>query len=526
MKVLQLLLLLGMLSFLSVRGSFGTKPPTIKIPNRHLVVQLGITDRKPWHHLASYHTKAHFRSAVFDQLLHIDKNYKISPGLFLDWRWVEKSKSYIFKIDRSQKFDSDRKLKVEDIEFALVKNFISNHPNSDKRLYTEIKGTNNLKIGQKFKSGMCDGIKKIDDETLEIFLSQTNPIFLYTMGAMSTFIAPIEDFKDDYFTFKGIPRGTGPYKITWSSPINSQVRLERKKMDSETVKTTRYPLSIDIFDHGKAKERKVDLAAGAGTNGLDEKDGYKFVANSIPTIVQMLDFNFSNKYGKDEKFRKAVSLAIDRKEIFKGYKNTDEVHELVPTGYYGRSNQKFEHNPEKAKKIVKEHFGEELSPSKPLIGYFHGKKGNKKLPKYIKSIKKQLSDVGIYIDFVGSEIVPFKSLPKTYVMGSFGNITSFVDPLAPFSMYLVEGSDLVGNADQSDKIAKSLYKKAATATTKEERAKFISQLSAHFQKTFIALPLEQRGSFFAYNVDTVEPLNDQNTFFAINYDLIKIKKKK
>ena len=526
MKKLKTIFCFMSLAFVCTFSSSLNKSLIIKNPSRHLVVQLGITGRKPWHHLASYHTKAHFRSAVFDQLLHIDRSYKISPGLILDWKWVEKSKSYIFTIDRSQRFDSSRILKVEDIEFALVKNFISNHPNSDKRLYTEIKGTDKLKIGQKFKSGMCDGIKKLDDSRLEIVLSQSNPTFLYTMGAMSTFIAPIEDFKDDYFTFKGIPRGTGPYKIAWSSPNDSQVRLERKKINKEIIDSTRYPLSIDIYDHGEAKLRKVDLAAGAGTNGLEEEDGYEFVANSIPTIVQMLDFNFDNQYGQNKKFRKAVSLAINRKEIFKGYKNTTEVHELVPTGYYGRSNGKFEHNPEKAKKIVKSHFLNSFSPKKPLLGFFHGKKGNKKLPKYIKAIQKQLSDVGIYIDFIGSEIVPFKSLPQNYVMGSFGNITSFVDPLAPFSMYLVEGSDLVGNADQSDQKAKDLYKKAAKATTQEERAKFISQLSSHFQKNFIALPLEQRGSFFAYNVDTIEPLNEQNTFFAINYDLIKMKKKK
>src|SRR5690606_818080 len=129
----------------------------------------------------------------------------------------------------------------------------------------EVYGIEKLSKGQKFKSGICPGIQILSNIKIAIKLHNPNPNFLYVLGDLLEPVAPIEDFAEDMFTFKEIPRGTGDYEVIWSDPNSSLVRLRRKEINNSPIN---YPITIDFYNHGTAIENRINLATGAGANGL------------------------------------------------------------------------------------------------------------------------------------------------------------------------------------------------------------------------------------------------------------------
>ena len=514
---------LFLLLILSSACNPSKKSKILSLEKRKIKFQLVSIDKKPWDPGVTFSTKAHLQSALFGQLLNFDNKYKIKPGIIKSWVWDRKSKSYTFKINDKLTYDQNRKLRVEDIEFAILKNFLSNNQEADRRLLKEIKGIKKIKIGDKFTSGMCEGIKIIDKNTFQIFLVRQNPVFLYILGDLASFVAPPEDFTSDMFTFNNIPRGTGKYEVIWSDPKSSTVSLKRKTIYTETDKN--YPIYIDFIGHGDGITNNVDIAIGASARKIKKKDKenkYSFISNPTPRIVQVIDFNYSTALGSDLNFRQMISLALDSNYIFNDKKHLKECHELVPEGYYGRTNDPLAFDPKKAKKIKEQYFPKIATKSSPINAYFHGKSNWKKLPNYIKKIKEQLENVGVYINFQGSLETNFSKLKgKNFIFGTYGTVTSFIDPLAPFELYIEDDSNYKDNTLTNKKDMKKLLKLAQESLDNAERAKHIQKLSKYFQKNIITLPLHQRGGYYAYkNNIKIGDLN--NTFFALNFDNIEI----
>lgn len=318
------------------------KPVTIKF-------QAGQLEHKPWDPEASYSVQINFNSAVFSSPIEIDRNYNLKPKIFKSWKWNAQRNSFIFTIDNDLSYDENRKLKIEDIEFAIIKNFLSEYGSYKRNYFYDIKGIESLEVGMKYFSGMCAGIKILNSESLEIILNKPNPNFIYTLQDGIPPIAPIEDFTDDYFTFKDIPRGLGNFKISYNHPKTSLVELTRKINENDSLSNVS---KILFFNHGKPIENQVDLAVDSGGAGLSADNSYQIHYGNIPKSIHVVSFNFTNPLANNILFRQAISLSLDREKIFSEYKQTKENHELIPSVYLGRSGKKFDYDPEKAKVII------------------------------------------------------------------------------------------------------------------------------------------------------------------------------
>lgn len=399
-----------------------------------------------------------------------------------------------------------------------MKQFLSTREETNRRLFFDIKGVNEMKSGQKFKSGMCSGIEIVDDQSFKIYLKKPNPNFLYILADLFEPIAPHEDFKDDMFTFKGIPRGSGDFEVTWSDPKSSLVRLERKNISKEVL-NGKSPLSIDFFNHGNPYDNKIDIGVGAGTNGTRDKSGYTFVHGFLPIGVSVIDFNYANSISANILFRKAVSLAIDRENMFADYPFHKNHHELVPSFYYGRTNLKFDYNPQKAKQIVSENFSELSSPTKRLKGLFHGGKSDPP-PKYVKKFVKQLESIGLYFEFSPAEGVYFTDKNKDVVVGTYGAVSSFADPLSSFTNYL-PGAISAYHTDSKDKKSVKMYEKIRSVETRDERIKGIQELSRHFFENYRQLPLDEIYELYTYS-KKIKNLNLDKTLATIDFTHIEM----
>lgn len=494
------------------------KPPAVRFPNRHITFQAGQLDQKPWDIEASFGVLVNFNAAVFTKPVYVDSNYQIHPGLFKSWNWNYKNKSFTFKLDLSKKFDANRRVRLKDIEFAFLKSFLSNSGDYVSKHLYDIVGTRELKRGQKFYSGMCKGIKLEGEDTIIVYLNKNNPEFVYLLEEVLPVIAPIEDFKEDLFSFKGIPRGSGNYFVQWSSSSDSAVRLLRKIINKNVLNKTYYPLSIDFINKGAPRKNKVDLAVEAGTSGIREVEGYTTQLSKIPNGINSLEFNYKTSLGRNKLFRRAVSLAIDREKIFKNYIQMKQTHELIPSAYLGRSNKMFEKNKSIAKAIVKEHFSKVSSPKKPIEAIYHNNPGKPK-KRYIIEIERQLRDVGLYVDFKGTQEVVFEG-NKNQVLKEVGYGVSFTDPLGCFIAYLaMDKNDSTVVYKGESKVAVDYFNKAKTSTDRNVKANYIRKLSEFFQKNYIVIPLAESKSIFAYG-RRIKSIDIEHRNSSIDFDKV------
>src|SRR5690606_18961693 len=151
-------------------------------------------------------------------------------------------------------------------------------------------GISNLKPGMKFRSGMADGIKVIDDKIVDVYVPSGSSRFLYALGPLLPPLAPISNFKDDHYTFKDNPIGPGPHKVVYSDAKGSMVRVEK-------IKDVPGPKIIEFYTDKRAFENHADIALGGGISGMrsyvnEHPTEYRRFQTKLPDSIEVLVFNF------------------------------------------------------------------------------------------------------------------------------------------------------------------------------------------------------------------------------------------
>ncbi len=477
---------------------------------RRLVVHISGIKEKPWSSNSSFDLQTHFNQLVFSHLLNIGSNLEISPGIIKKWSWSETESQYTLVIDDSLRYHDGSKLQIEDVEYALLRRYLRMFQDGDHLHDSNIVGIESLKRGAKFKSGMCEGINKIDSNTLSVKLKTSNPLFLYSLTESTIVVAPSNQFGGDHELKKNVlPIGTGPFKVAWSDPNTSLVRLKRV-----TSGVNENEISIiELHSEGVEPPLNADIIIGAPSK-LADPGKYEFVNSSFPISILMMDFNYANPSSKKTAFRSAISLAIDRKSLSNDILNSKPLHELIPEGFFGRSGVEFQFNPDIGKERFKNNF--ESVRDKKFFGVYHGLNVAKK-PQFIRTLEKQLLKIGLTVQFEPKKNVDFLNLDRKYLFSVYGFATSFVDPLFAFKQYINGPPSMKYNSVGNDKVAQALLSQAEQTNDKIRKSDILKNLSKHFQKENTTLPLLSIPLVLAYKKTDLEPIHPSKSFiFDLN----------
>lgn len=480
-------------------------------PDRHAVVQLAPDGFKPWDPLSSATNSATFNAAVHKQPFYFTREFRVDPGYVKEWEWDFKRNVYLLTLDDKIKFHNGDTIKATDLEFALVKPFLTSLDRWEKANLVAIKGISKIKAGSPFKSGLVEGIKILSPSKLEITLDQPNPVFLYSFSETVPPLGPISSFMEDLYSPKTVPIGCGSYRVTFSDPKTTLVTVQRIGAAASGV-----PLSIDFYSHGNGIKNKADLAIASGRTLLVENPDYKTYIGDITQSIQVMDFNFTNKFAKVQKYRQAIEMAIDKEAASKGDSFSQVADQLVALSFYGRAEKKANYNPEMAKKILDE-LPEDFRRSHHKA-YYHGPK--EKLPIYLTRIKDQLSKVGLDFEFIQTDQHRMEAKDTDIEAHVFGFGLSFVDPLNPFSFYLPNGVS-PNHAPKSDKTYVGLYQNALRARDIPTRAAAIAKITEYCRIQICQIQLFEDKPFFLYG-KRISTIGEAKLFLTFDFDLIKI----
>lgn len=175
-------------------------------------------------------------------------------------------------------------------------------------------------IAQGKKSPDTLGVKALDDNTLEVTLTQPNAAFLPMLAHTS--MVPVDPvlikrFGDKWTKPEHIVT-SGPYKITqWV--VNERIVAQRNKRywnDKETVinKVTYLPINAETADINRYKAGEIDITYSIPVNQFTQLK--KTMGSQVSVVPQLAtyyyQFNTTKAPFNDPRVRRALNMALDK----------------------------------------------------------------------------------------------------------------------------------------------------------------------------------------------------------------------
>lgn len=322
---------------------------------------------------------------VQEGLLRQGKGKKPEYGIAYDYEISSDNLKYIFKLREDAVWSDGKKVTAHDFEYAWKR--VLNPKTNSEYAYIMYPIKNAEAYNQGKVSAKEVGIKALDDYTLEVTLEKPMFNFIH-LTTTPTFLPQRKDIVEKYQDQYGLKETNmvynGPFIVQEWKP--SKVVLQRNEqywdMNAVTLETVEiyivkdHTTGINFYNAGQVETAQLNNAF---------VDAYKRTQDYVDVEVAgtyYILLNHKNPFFKNEKIRKAISLAIDRDEITNGIMKdgSKPAGSLIPPSLGGVGTRSFrddkeivETNVHLAQQLFKEGL-EELGMSEPpksivMIGY-------------------------------------------------------------------------------------------------------------------------------------------------------------
>ena len=277
---------------------------------------------------------------VYEGLLKPDSQGNIVPAVAEDYSISEDGRKYTFTIRDGIKFHNGNPVTAEDVKYSIEK---SAGMTGETSLISAF-------------SNIAD-VSVQDERTVVITLTDPDIDFPAYIGNTNACIIPKDNDKPDTN-----PIGTGPYMYVSRSPQENIILKsfgeywgEKANIENITVKIIPDADSIVMNLNGGGVDMFAHLSA---TQVAQLGDSFNILEGEM-NLVQAVYLNHNVKPFDDVRVCKALTLAIDKEEIFnltsdgKGFPVASSMFPAFKK-YYVDLNGKYEKNVEEAKKLLAE----------------------------------------------------------------------------------------------------------------------------------------------------------------------------
>jgi len=344
---------------------------------------------------------------IFNSLIEYDKDAKIIPKLAKSWRF-EDNKTLIFKLKENIKWSDEKPFSADDVVFTykLITSPKVFTPYADEFRYVK-------------------DVIKLDRYTIKVLYKKP---YFKALNTWMTSIVPkhiLENEKEIMTSsFNQHPIGTGPYTID-GFEINKDILLKANPnyfIHKPYIDTITYHYIPDpATNFLMLKTKKLDVGSLSPLQverqlDSDFKSHYS-IYEKISNGYTYLGFNLKNKKFKNPLIRKAIDLAIDKKELvdilFFGHGKVCNGPFMPGTWAYNKD-IKSSYDPQKAKQILKE-LG--YSKEHPFEFTITTNSNNDTRVYAVQIIQHQLARVGIKVNIRTMEWQAFLNtvvMPKNF----------------------------------------------------------------------------------------------------------------
>lgn len=441
-------------------------------------------------HLVTGSVEMRILNNLFEGLVAMDPaTLEMVPAAAESWSISEDGKTYSFRLRDNLKWSNGETLTSDDFLYGM-KRVLSPQLGNSYIEYFFSSVTNALAYNRGELADFSSvGFKAPDDLTFEVHLDQPNPVFLRYMDQPSFFPvhkATIESHGtvDERGTGWFRPEhmvSNGAFSLTdWK--VNTVVSLEPNPQywDRDTVRLTKahyYPIENTDTQYRAFENEQVHVALHIPLHIITqmEKTRPPNYRNHLLYAIYFYQFNVTKPPLDDPRIRKALSLAIDRKQIVEKVTQGGQqpAYSYVPPRANGyESTASVTENLDEAKRLLAE-AGFPDGKDFPKIEFIYNTADNhKKIAESIQQMWK--SGLGIEIELVNMEWKVFldRKDAKDYQIARYGwgSETDFGGYL---SLFL---SDSSGNSSGwSNSKFDELYKQSTTLMDHEKRMAVVQE---------------------------------------------------
>jgi len=372
---------------------------------------------------------------------------KIEPAIAEKWEVTPDGKKYTFHLRKGVYFQDDecfaggkgREVKASDFKYSFdllcTKN--ADNMNFGSTFKDRVLSATNFYEGK----GSLDGVKALDDYTLEITLEHPSPVFIQILAEPACVVVSKEAVDRYGKNLKTAGAGAFMYDVAHSSKDKMVLKRNDNYYGGDSLGNNLPFLDsvLVLFIPTKEqelalfKEGKLDMITSLPSQSIKEmvetqikdfqsKPPKYLLDNSAEMITQYYTFNVSRPPFDNADVRRAFNMAINRKKIVEEILNNQAfgpgINGITPPtflrdGYDISKIQGYDYNPEIAKKLLAKAGypnGRAFPPVKIILN-----SGGAKHSNIVVEVQKQLlENLNVNVDF---DVVPMSQKLEQSQMG-------------------------------------------------------------------------------------------------------------
>ena len=381
--------------------------------------------------------------AVFDSLVSFDPiTSEVKPAAAVSWESNEDATVWTFKLVEGAKFHDGSDVTADDFKYAWERICT---PANESEISYHLGAVKGYDAMQAETATELEGVKVVDDYTLEVTLNYGFADFEYVVGHPALAPVPKEAVEADPAAFSDMPIGNGPFKMAepWAHDQYIKiVKFDDYYGDEPNIDGVDFKILADQdtafleFEAGNLDFTQIPTGRIQETVDKfgESPDGYTLnpgeqVSLGAEQAIYYLLVNTTDPALKDPKVRAALSMAIDRQDI------CDKVFEgtrtpatgIVPPGIVGHEPNAFpyaKYDVEAAKAMLAE-AGFPNGEGFPTISLeYNSGSGHEDI---LQLVQEDLKAIGVNGELVGSEWAQYldKLGAKDYQVGRLGWIADY-----------------------------------------------------------------------------------------------------
>ena len=321
---------------------------------------------------------------VYDTLIRFTAELEPEAGLAESWEFTDDN-TLVLTLREGVKFHDGTPFNAEAVKFNI------DRVNSEESMLSDLRNIASAEV--------------VDEKTVKLNLKQPDSSIILALSDQAGMIVSPTAVKENGENYSQQPIGTGPFKMASHVP-NSEIVYEANTeywekdlpyLDKMTVKI----MSDETTRINALKSGEVDFAeniAPGNVASLKNDQSINIVQESTLPF-KILYLNTSKPPFDNKVVRQAINLGIDREGMIKAinFGIGEPAYGPFPRDYWAANKDvKIDHNPEKAKKLLKESGLEDVSFD--LV--HHSMAYDQRIA---ESIKSQLKEIGIEVNLKAME---------------------------------------------------------------------------------------------------------------------------
>ncbi|MBN1580484.1 MAG: peptide ABC transporter substrate-binding protein [Anaerolineae bacterium] len=442
-------------------------------------------------------TSHQFVNLLFSGLVTLDANLQVVPDLAERWEIDDSGTVYTFYLRKNLQFHNGRQLTANDVRYSLERACDPKRGSVQRAqsYLNDIVGVMSRTMGE---ANEIEGLKVVDDLTLQITIDAPKPYFLAKLTYPTSFVVNRENVEDTSRNWLSQPVGSGPFKMDQNS-VNRMVLAAFDEYYRGRPKLDRVIFEYRGDQMNKYERGELDvIEVGAGNidRVLDPNDPL----NAELRVVSQLDvwyigFNTTIPPFDDRNVRRAFALATNKQGIADIVYNKTVLPAkgILPPGMpgYDPDFDGLPYDPDLAVNEIYESTFGDASELPPIVLTVTGAETGEMLAAMYQEvlgveIEVQVVDWGVFLTGLDAQ---------QYQMFSLGWIADYPDP-QNFVDLLFHSNSAYNHSAYSNIELDALVEAARVEQDNEKRMQLYRQAEALLIEDAPWIPLYHSGGYY------------------------------